>query len=86
MSKRDRTMWDGVEGGTWILAPDGELIFRPVGSQERLSPSPEQEKRVRRRFESRSRSSKQRRVRDQLMRDLGLVKVRGSVSGSTYWE
>lgn len=27
-----------------------------------------------------------RRDRDQAMRDLGLVKVRGAVSGKTYWE
>jgi hypothetical protein len=27
-----------------------------------------------------------RKARDQTMRDLGLTKVRGSVSGKTYWE
>lgn len=27
-----------------------------------------------------------RKVRDQIMRDLGLTKVRGAVSGRTYWE
>ena len=27
-----------------------------------------------------------RRQRDELMRSLGLIKVRGSVSGRTYWE
>jgi len=28
----------------------------------------------------------QRRARDQAMRDLGLVRVRGAVSGKIYWE
>lgn len=31
-------------------------------------------------------ANKRRRERDQLMRDLGLTKVRGAVSGRTYWE
>ena len=34
----------------------------------------------------RSKKNKQRRERDQMLRDLGLTKVRGAVSGRTYWE
>lgn len=30
--------------------------------------------------------NKQRRERDEMLRDLGLTKVRGAVSGRTYWE
>lgn len=32
-----------------------------------------------------SKAKRQRKVRDQVMRDLGLVKVRGALGG-TYWE
>lgn len=32
------------------------------------------------------RSRRTRRERDSIMRDCGLVKVRGAVSGRTYWE
>ena len=31
-------------------------------------------------------ANKRRRERDELMRSLGLVKVRGAVSGRVYWE
>ena len=90
MSKRDRTMWDGVEGGTWILGADGVITFRPVGSKEVFSPSPAQEARIRKRFESRERSSAKRRAqarfRNRVMGDLGLTLVRGAVSGRTHWE
>ena len=31
-------------------------------------------------------ANKRRRERDSMLKDLGLTKVRGSVSGRTYWE
>ena len=34
----------------------------------------------------RERANLRRKERDQLMRDLGLTKVRGAVSGRVYWE
>lgn len=34
----------------------------------------------------RAKASRSRRERDGIMRDLGMVKVRGAVSGQTYWE
>lgn len=34
----------------------------------------------------RERKNAARRERDRLMRDMGLTKVRGAVSGRTYWE
>ena len=34
----------------------------------------------------RDKANKRRRERDQIMRDLGLTKVRGAVSGRVYWE
>ena len=34
----------------------------------------------------RKRRNKLRRERDQAMRDMGMVKVRGPLSGRTYWE
>jgi hypothetical protein len=36
--------------------------------------------------DKRKRRNAARRERDQAMRDMGLVKVRGPLSGSTYWE
>lgn len=35
---------------------------------------------------NRARARENRRARDSIMRDLGLVKVRGCVSGRIYWE
>jgi predicted transcriptional regulator len=34
----------------------------------------------------REKHNRTRRMRDEALRSLGLVKVRGSVSGKTYWE
>jgi hypothetical protein len=34
----------------------------------------------------RDKANKRRRERDQVMKDLGLTKVCGSISGRTYWE
>ena len=33
-----------------------------------------------------AKSARNRREKDELMKSMGLVKVRGSVSGQTYWE
>ena len=46
------------------------------------APLTSEEKRIARQ----KRSNANRKERDQAMRDLGLVKVRGAVSGRTYWE
>lgn len=35
---------------------------------------------------ARQRANANRKARDEVMRDMGLVKVRGAVSGRTYWE
>ena len=32
------------------------------------------------------RAAKNRKIKDSIMSDLGMVKVKGSVSGRTYWE
>lgn len=49
-------------------------------------PDKSDETRIFNAVQSRIRSQRSQSERDQLMRDCGLIKVRGAVSGHTYWE
>ena len=93
MRDKVRRWYDGrVE---WTLHPDGRVMgdcgggysatLGPDHSQRYWHATPAEADRVRRHFAARDRASAQRRVRDQVCRDLGLRKVRGALGG-TYWE
>ena len=60
-------------------------LDRAVMSSERIDTSPVDEAKALAEKVKRYKRNKSRRERDQLMRDLGLVKVKGNLGG-TYWE
>ena len=69
---------------TLLKNKDGGRAIRinKTGKIVKESEDPEEYMRLRKRAQTNARQ----RERDDVLRDLGLTKVRGAVSGKTYWE
>lgn len=80
--KEMRQYFDSRSGTTFNV----NVRTRIVRDRSGAYPDDETAARVLKAVEARIRSGRNRAERDDVLRSLGMVKVRGSVSGSTYWE
>jgi hypothetical protein len=79
VSKQTRTVF------TMSLTYAADVASRCVTHDGR-EVSREESNKVLKILDSRMRSAKARRLHDATLRSLGMIKVRGAISGQTYWE